>query len=276
VLIALDGSPAAATVLALARTVTAQLGATLGILHVTATPVTEAIVRQQVGAAGSDLAALPLHHEIGEAAREIVRRAQDPAVALVILTTHGHTIAPGHPLGRVATAVIARATRPVLLARPAAASTGQVTPLRRLLLPLDGAPSTASTLAPIGTLAAQLGAAVDVLYVAGTDRTPPVEPGTFGAPRFIDQPQHEWPQWATEVVGRLYACCAGWPERVPVRVFLEHGPIGAAITRFAAAGQYDAIVLVRSSRFEPERAPVLRAVLHHTPCPVLLVGADTA
>ena len=91
-------------------------------------------------------------------------------------------------------------------------------------------------------------------------------------PYYVDQPQHEWPQWASEVIERMCMCCADCPPGVPIRMFLSHGEVSAEIARFAAAHRDDAIVLVRRSRLEPGRARVLRAVLAEAPCPVLILG----
>lgn len=112
--------------------------------------------------------------------------------------------------------------------------------------------------------------------VVGAGRPALDEPGSFGAPEYVDQPQHEWPHWAGEVRGRVRACCAGWPAAVPLRVYLARGEIGAEISRHAAAERYDAVALVRRSRFEAGRAAVLRAVLDRAPAPVILVGAPGA
>jgi nucleotide-binding universal stress UspA family protein len=192
---------------------------------------------------------------------------------LVVLTTHGHIIDQGRSLGRVAEQVIAGAIRPILLIRPEATpmTIQPVAALRRLLLPLDGTPTTAALLAPATALASRLGASVDLLYVAGSG-APPDEPGSIGAPQYVDQPQHEWPQWADEVSSRLVEACAQCPPDVLVRTFLAQGDAAAAIAGFAAEHASDAVVLARRSRLEPGRAAVLRAVLDQTPCPVLLVG----
>jgi nucleotide-binding universal stress UspA family protein len=192
---------------------------------------------------------------------------------LVVLTTHGHIIEPGRSLGCVAEQVIAGATQPILLIRPEATPLA-IRPgaaLQRLLLPLDGTPTTATLLVPATGLASRLGASVDLLYVADVG-APPDEPGSIGAPQYVDQPQHEWPQWANEVITRLGEACAQCPPDMPVRTFLAQGDAGEAIARFAAEHASDAVVLARRSRLEPGRAGVLRAVLDQTPCPVLLVG----
>jgi alpha,alpha-trehalase len=72
---------------------------------------------------------------------------------------------------------------------------------------------------------------------------------------------------------RLCRCCAESPVDVPIAVHVRQGEIGAEIAHFAAQHRHDAVVLVRRSRLEPGRAPTLKAVLQHTPCPIFLVGS---
>jgi nucleotide-binding universal stress UspA family protein len=148
-----------------------------------------------------------------------------------------------------------------------------VAPLRRLLLPLDGTPTTSTALRPAIELARRLGASIDLLYVASADEPFVREPGSIGAPRYVDQPQHEWPAWADRVISHLSTCLGGRPPGLSIQVFLVAGHIAEEIARFAAEHQSDAIVLVRRSHLEVGRARVLRAVLDRTPCPVLVVGA---
>lgn len=143
----------------------------------------------------------------------------------------------------------------------------------RLLLPLDGTPTTAAALPPATRLASDLGASIDLLYVANHKQAAQVEPGSMGAPRYVDQPQHEWPAWKREFIHRLCTLCAACPPDVPVQAFLRASAVGAEIVGFAIEHDEDAIILVRRSRFERGRAPVLRAVLAHAPCPILLIGA---
>ncbi len=265
VLVALDGSAAAATAIALARLVASQLGAGVEVLHVVP-PTGEPPL--------PDAAGLRVRRVAGDPADEIVRVANDPAVALVVLTTHGHTVTPGARLGHVAEHVIATSAVPLLLVRPEAAAQLHVRPLRRLLVPLDGTPSTARALHDIATLVRRLAASLDVLLV-GARGTHAMERGSIGVPRYIDQPQHEWPWWADEVYERLCVCCAGLGAGIPTQVFVAHGTIGDEVIRIATAHQYDAIVLVRRSHLEPGRARVLRDVLARTPCPILLVGTPS-
>ncbi len=275
VLVALDGSPASATALPVAQVIADQLGAEVAILHIPTPEISLAALRQRL----RRLTATPLPlrlEETPEPAEGILHALDDPRVILVVLTTHGRTIGRRRGLGHIAEAVIARTTRPVLLVRPEAVQKRPVTGFHHLLVPLDGTPTTALVLQPAAQLAQRLQASIDLLFVVSPDQPPPAEPGSIAAPRYIDQPQHEWPAWATEVIERLGCLCAGLPRDVPVRTFLMTGDIAAAILHFAIKHDIDAIVLARRSHLEPGRARVLRSVLASTPCPVFLVGDTVA
>ncbi|MBX5489536.1 MAG: universal stress protein [Chloroflexi bacterium] len=276
VLVALDGSPAAVTALPVARVVADQLGARVEILYIAPDHAPAGDLWERLQATVGPGEALQVRRHAGEPAPAILAIAEEPGIALLVLTTHGRAIEPGRPLGHVAEAVIANTTRPILLVRPEAAVATEPRPLRHLLLPLDGSPATARVLRPAMDLARQLGARIDILYVAGPYQAPSAEQGSIGAPRYLDQPHHEWPRWATEVRERLGEVLAHCPSDVELRVFLASGESGPEIARFAETRHHDAIVLARRSRLEPGRAVTLRTVLDWTPCPILLVGAPPA
>jgi nucleotide-binding universal stress UspA family protein len=275
VLLALDGSPAGATALPLARVVADQLGAAVEILHVAGEERPDPDLWQRLHVELQPGEAVQVRSHAGEPASAILQAARTPGVDLVVLTTHGRVIESGRSLGRVAQAVIAHSTAPVLLARPEAAGSAGCprAPLRRLLLPLDGTPTTSTALRPAIDLAVRLGASIDLLYVASADEVSALDPGSIRVPRYVDQPHHEWPAWADRVISHLSVCLGGRPAGLSIQVFLVAGHIADEIARFAAEHNADAIVLVRRSHLEVGRGRVLRAVLDHTPCPVLLVGA---
>jgi nucleotide-binding universal stress UspA family protein len=275
VLLALDGSPAAATALPLARAVAGQLGATVEILHVAGEQRPDPDLWQRLHVELRPGEVVQTRSHTGAPASAILQAARAPGVDVVVLTTHGRVVEPGRSLGRVAQAVIAHTTAPVLLVRPEAVESAASprAALRRLLLPLDGTPATSTALRPAIELACRLGASVDLLYVASADEVSANEPGSIGAPRYVDQPQHEWPAWADRVISHLSVSLGGRPDGLSMQVFLVAGHVAEEIARFAAEHQSDAIVLVRRSHLEVGRARTLRAVLDRTPCPVLLVGA---
>lgn len=275
VMVALDGSPAARTALPLARAIARQLQARLTILHVAPTKLPYEVLRRRLDLGPEDLEEVDLHIHRGDAAAGILRMMEEPGRLLTVMTTHGRNIEQGRTLGHIAEAVVATTRRPVLLVRPEAANLASSPSalVRCMLFPLDGSPTTTNGLVPAKHLASALRASVDVLYVANPEQRRPEESGSVSMPSYVDQPQHEWPEWASEVMERL-AACANCPHNVPVRVYLAYGAIEDEIIRFAVAHHEDMIVLVRRSHMEPGRAHVLRAVLHRSPCPVLLTSAS--
>jgi nucleotide-binding universal stress UspA family protein len=277
-LLALDGSPAAATAVPAARLVAARLGATLRVLYVVPGDEPGDALRQQLHLDRYQLDDCDLRIEHGSPASGILRLVDDPSTVMTVLTTHGRVVEPGRQLGRVAEAVVAGTMQPILLIRPEAAAEATGTlELRRLLLPLDGTPTTLHALGPVAQLACLLDTSLDLLFVAPpgpTSTVPPAdEPGTIRVPRYADHLEDEWPAWGREVVERLGAVCERHPLGLPARVFVARGTVEDEIVRFAAEHREDVVVLVRRSRLEPGHARVLRAVLERTPCPVLLTGA---
>ena len=128
VLAALDGSPAAAAALPLARTVAEQLHATVEILHVAREPMPDAALLEWLHLTSEELQGAKLRLEIGDAVEGILRRTADPLVAIVVLTTHGRAVESGSRLGRVAEAVIARTEQPILSERPGTAPDARARP----------------------------------------------------------------------------------------------------------------------------------------------------
>ncbi|HEY4686242.1 MAG TPA: universal stress protein [Dehalococcoidia bacterium] len=273
VLVAWNGSPAAAAALDVARVVGRQLGAEVEVLSVWETAEELERHRQEWERIAAQLQ-VPFQFAVGDAASEIIRATEQRGVILVSLTTHGREMEQEYRLGRVTEKVVAATTRPVLIVKPEALLAAEARPIRRLLVPLDGTPKTAEALRPVSQLATVLGASIDLLYVAGPDQAPPVERGSVAAPRYVDQAQHEWPQWTVEVIERLANCCAGCPAEIEARAFLAQGEIGEEIARFARENDTDAIVLVRRSRLQPGRAKTIRAVLTLTQCFVIVIGGE--
>jgi nucleotide-binding universal stress UspA family protein len=279
VLVALDGSPASAMALPAASAVAAQLDAILEVLFVDerAASIPPASVETIQRYLEREHVAAEIRCIDGRTpAQAILRATEEEDVSLVVLTTHGRAIEPERELGSVAEAVVASVVRPILLIRPEAAVSDIARPagLRSLLVPIDGTLSTCAILQPAAALAAELGASLDLLHIAASGQAVPSEPGALTGPRFVDQPQHEWPAWCHEAGSRMAQGMQLGIDQ-PVHAYLASGPIGEAIVAFAVHHHSDAIVLARSSHLEPDRAPVLREVLRRTPCPILLVGAHS-
>jgi nucleotide-binding universal stress UspA family protein len=269
-----DGSPESLRALPLARTIAVQLHCVPQVVHVAAAPLPIREARTKLGLDAPELKEVTIRLPVGEPAECILEEAARPEVQLLVMTT----VAAGDPereLGNIAMRVALGTSRPILGMRPEVGHdpSAVAPPIYRLLLPLDGSRSTASALRPVTSLARRLGASIDVLYVVPPLSGPSEqERGSIVAPRYLDQPQHEWSTWANELKDRLLVECAGVSPAAHIPVHVQRGEPGEEIVRFARQGRYDAIVLVRESRLEPGRAATLREIIQRSPCPLLVVG----
>jgi nucleotide-binding universal stress UspA family protein len=110
-----------------------------------------------------------------------------------------------------------------------------------------------------------------VLHVATPGPERPTEPGTLVSPRYVDQPQHEWPAWAQEFVDRLRAV-GGARDGVKIRLMVGQGDLGSAIVDFAR--QSDLVVLGWRGVLEADRARTMRRVIRDTMSPVIVFRLD--
>ncbi|HUX86123.1 MAG TPA: universal stress protein [Chloroflexota bacterium] len=271
IVVPLDGTTEAKAVLPVARLAAQLVRGNVHVVHVGDEPLSKAALLAHVGLRGAETHGLVIDQLGGAVASAIVSYADQVHATLIAMTTRGKTAYQGRTVRPVVEAVISTAHCPVLLVRPEIAPRVAVmTTLHRILLPLDGAPSSAAVIRPALSLAEQSGAAVDVLYVA-TEAPRPSEPGTLAGPVYVDQPQYEWPSWSEEFVSRFGTCFGERPLPVPTRLFVRHGDPAVAILQVTAEEKSDLIVLEWRGRLDPPHGWVVKRVLESAPCPVLLI-----
>lgn len=270
IIVPLDGTQAALAAVPVADALAATLGAALHVLHVGERARRSADVLRDLGLAPDELEGFVLDQRTGRPAEGILRFAAERPEPLIVICTHTGMEKPRGALGSVAEEVLVGACCPVILVQPERGLRQWA--LRRILLPHDGTPATTAAMDPAGDLAELTGAEVLVLYVAAPGAPQPAEPGTFTVPRYIDQPQHEWPAWAAEFIGRM--CAMGHsPSEVRFALLMAAGEPGEEIARVAREHDADLVALAWHGVWEPERAQTLRSVIRAVGCPVLVVRA---
>jgi nucleotide-binding universal stress UspA family protein len=264
VLVPLDATEPALVALPIAKRLAEVSGATLHLLHVAEQMAPPDEVLERIGLRGAELRGSVLGTRVGEPASGIIDTAGELGSALVVMCTH---TASDKALGSTALAVLQGAPCPVVLVPPERG----VVPwaLRRILLPHDGTPTTSAAISPAADLARRAGAELDVLHVAVPAAAPPVEVGSLSTPRYLDQPQHEWPAWAAEFVERLACACP--LESIRVRLSLAHGAPGEEALRACGEHASDLIVLAWRGVWEGEHAATVKSVVHHAACPVMVI-----
>ena len=183
ILVGLDGSPLAESIVGTVRTLAGRLGAEVALLHVVHVPASfhaegdvtldglvererrdaERYLHRVAGELADAGVTVRTAVAVGEPAAEIVRSADRDDVDLLALATHGRSGVQRWLHGSVADAVLHTTRRPLLLLRPGAAT--PPADVRRVLVPLDESPVAEEALAPARELARRLGVPLELLSV---------------------------------------------------------------------------------------------------------------
>lgn len=270
IIVPLDGTQAALAAVPVADALAGMLDGALHVLHVGERVLPSAEALRELGLAPEELEGSVLDQRTGPPAKAILRFAEERPEPLIVICTHTSMEKPRGMLGSVAEEVLVGACCPVILVPPERGVRRWA--LRRILLPHDGTPATTAAMDPAGDLAELTGAEVLVVYVAAPGAPQPAEPGTLTVPRYIDQPQHEWPAWAAEFIGRM--CALGHPpSEVTFTLLMAAGDPGEEIVRIARERDSDLVVLAWHGVWEPEHAQTMRSIIRAVECPVLAVRA---
>ncbi len=267
VVLPLDGSLEAAAALPVARALAVAEGAALHLLHVGETTLPPRAMAGRLSLTADQLADTVLDQRVGEPAAEIVRQARSLESRLIVMSSRCVRDAERGALGSVTREVLRRAPCPIVIVphgRVAASWS-----LRQILLPHDGIPTTAAAIARTSDLARKAGAELAVMHIASPSAPPPDEPGALVAPRYLDQPQHEWPSWAREFIDRMMAL-GGPPPAVRMRLFFSCGEPADMIVEFAGQHDIDLIVIAWVAGWEPEQRTTMRKVIDQAPAPLLI------
>lgn len=207
------------------------------------------------------------HCASADVAHTLLALAAREGGAPIVMCTRGASDAPERSFGEHARGVLGEANVPVVLVRPGGVKVDWA--LEEVLLPHDGSPATTAAIRPAAELAQRAEAKLLALHVATPGTRPVAEPGSIPVPRYVDQPQHEWPSWAGEFLERLGSTSTLDPARV--RLFLGQGEAGAEVLRVANAEGADLIVLAWHGTLDEEHAKVFKALLRHAPCPMMVL-----
>lgn len=244
VIAAVDASAMAERVLACAGTVAPVLAADVEAMYVQepgGTPPTDAAER----------AGVPLRICQGDVVECLVEAGQpDDAVAMVLGARDDPV--DRRPLGATAFAVATTSRKPIVVVPP---GFRPGTPLRRVLIPLEG--NVPTSLAPQSLLELAGDAELDViaLHVIGPENPLP----------FLDQPQYEREIWGREFLARY--CPWGLDlVRFETRVGMREELIPRAAREFGC----DLIVLGWWRTLSGGRARVVNATLRRSGVPVML------
>lgn len=243
ILAVIDTSAAALPVLRAAETMARTLGAEARAVHVLETAHGSA-------AAMARHAGVLLEVVDGDPVDRIVEASSAAAVGFVVVGARRHA---GHrPSGHVASAVMTRVHKPVLVVPPDSRlpESGR---FQHVLLPLEGTADSTEAVAGQLQALAHAGTEITAVHV--------FHPGTV--PRFWDQAGHANQSWGTEFL-------AHWCEQPGAELRVRSGDVAGAILDVAVGEAVDLIVLGWSQQMTGNRARVVRDIISRSEIPVLL------
>jgi nucleotide-binding universal stress UspA family protein len=229
---------------------TAHLG-----LHRAALTYLSRVRRRYPNYRGQDLV------RIGDPADEILAAALEGEVQWIAMCTHARSGLPRWILGSVAEQIVRRSQLPVLLTRPGIARPEH--PLRRILVPLDTFPESATILQTVRPLAARTGAEVVLLHVRAIVPDPSPQWAMPEPSAVLETPEHRLQDMTDNLEEQgLYS----WPVVVA-------GDPAKEILRQARDLEADLIAMTTHGRTHVEHVlvgSVAEAVLLKTARPVIL------
>jgi nucleotide-binding universal stress UspA family protein len=170
----------------------------------------------------------------------IITHAEQKAIGLIVMSSHGHSGLERWALGSVTERVLHRAPCPVLVVRDEA-------PVRHILIPLDGSILSEQALEPALEIAHLLGARVTMLRVCQHERPDTgainelndIEPGL--GETFLDREQ--------SAAGYLQQLRARYSHLEPrPELVVTHGHPALSIMDFAASQEVDLIAMATHGR----------------------------
>jgi nucleotide-binding universal stress UspA family protein len=261
-----DGSPAASAALPVARTLAAIHGTVIHVLYPSEQPLDSCALMRRLELRPEQLGATVLESFAGGPAA-LVGIARALGCPFIVVCTRGSPAPREEALDRAASEIVRTAPCPVVLVDPARGDAAWKP--ARILVPLDGTPSSVAAVQPAIELAARAQAALLLVHVAAGERPPPSEVGTLATPQYVDQVQHEWPAWRSEFMARA-AQLGHIPAELPVRLFLVAGEPGREIVRFAREHRMDLIAFGWRGALDSRAARAARTVLREAPCPIVV------
>jgi hypothetical protein len=247
VLAAIDTGPTGPAVLHVAASLAELTGRTVLAVHVREGDTGPA-------EAAATAAGVPLRVLDGPVEATLLRAVDDPTVELAVF---GARALPegARPVGHVALLALEHAAKAVMIVPPNGASTFFEPPIR-VLVPLEATTESSEAVRSWINDFCGAGAEIVALHVV-TPRS---------APRMLDHPEWDLPQWSDEFIEHF--CPAA--DRIDLRT-------GEAHRRVAEASHDEPVDLVLLSWAQDTsagHAAVVRAVLSRSTMPVLLVPVD--
>jgi nucleotide-binding universal stress UspA family protein len=271
IVLPLDGSTASRRAIPIGRYLAQLYRAPLHVLYAAEHRFSPREAIERLGLSNADLQGVILDQHRGDPCEAILASARGLDRAVIVMCTNtGHHVGPDC-FGSVTEGVLVGTPDRIVLV---AERDEQPWKIHRVLLAHDGTPRSDMATAPAAEVAQRAGATVQAIHVATRGEEYSDEPGSMPAPRYIDQPQHEWPNWANQFMNRMLALGAP-PSSVSFKLVVTGGQAGSEVAQVSRERQADLVVMAWHGRWDAPQSAT-KVVVRSAGCPVLLVysGSD--
>jgi nucleotide-binding universal stress UspA family protein len=271
IVLPLDGSTASRRAIPVGRYLAQLYRAPLHVLYAAEHRFSPREAVERLGLSDADLKGAILDQHRGDPGDAILGSARSLDHAVIVMCTNtGHHAGPDC-FGSVTEAVLVGTPDRIVLVAERDEHPWEI---HRVLLAHDGTPSSDMATAPAAEVAQLAGATVIAIHVAARGGDYSQEPGSMPAPRYIDQPQHEWPNWANQFMNRMLALGAP-PSSVSFKLVVTGGQAGSEVAQVSRERQADLVVMAWHGKWDAPQSAT-KVVIRNAGCPVLLVysGSD--
>jgi nucleotide-binding universal stress UspA family protein len=270
IVLPLDGRKFSQLAIPIARELARLHDATLHVVYVGVEALAHKDTLASLGLKPSETRGVVMEHSKGNPAEDVLHSARDLPRALIVMCTHTGQQTNGDRFGSVTEAILLSKPERIVLLTPERGD--KAWNLRSILLAHDGTPACHPAAGPAAELAHLAGAQIIALHVA-TRRSPRgEEPGSLSAPRYVDQPQHEWPAWANEFMSRMLATGVA-PSSMHFDLVVTGGQPGSEVAQVARERNADLVVMGWHGRWAHDPSAT-RVVIRTSGCPVFLVYCE--
>jgi len=212
----------------------------------------------------------------GDVARSIVEHTGEQRADLVVLCTHGRSKMRDLLFGRIAQQVLRRGTAPVLLIRPREDGTVASFEPRTVLIPLDGSPAAEAALAPAGELAVAFGATLHLVTIVPTQETLRGDRQAVGT-LLPAATRAELDLEQSDAETYLDGLAADVSAIAPVTIQVPRGDVGAVLAERASAPDIGLVVMATHGRAGLQAVwggSVAAHLLTRVRAPILLIRVE--
>ena len=270
IILPLDDGNLSQLAIPVARELARLHGATVHVVYLSDENFPDRDATTRLGMKPGEVRSVIVDQRKGSPPDGVIGAARELPQSLIVMCTHTGKQSEGERFGAITESVLLTKPERIVLLTPERGD--KEWKLRSILLAHDGTPGCHPAAGPAAELAHLARAQIIALHVAERRHPRSEDPGSISAPRYLDQPQHEWPAWANEFMSRMVAMGAA-PSSMHFDLVVTGGQAGSEVAQVARERNADLVVMGCHGDWDHDPSAI-RVVTKTSGCPVFLVRCE--